>query len=156
MYRFNQEHGHDAGDAALRIIARRLREIAPHEGVYRLGGDEFGIIHQGIQVRQEAVSLADRILRQVKVEFGVPEPPEGATDFGRLHLACTVGIALSTGGSTLDRLIGEADWAMQFGKAKYGVRFGSLEPSKSGDQYVVFDDLRPEQVGPHLSTDTGA
>ncbi len=156
MYRFNKDHGHDAGDEALKIIAWRLRETAgADDRVYRLGGDEFAIIHKGTGVRQEAVSLAERILQEAKVELGVAESPEGTAHGGGMHLACTIGIALSTSESTVDRLMAEADWAMFFGKAKYGVRFGSGEPCKSGDQYVVFDDLRPEQIGSHISTDTG-
>jgi len=100
------------------------------------------------------VSLAERILREAQAELGTTEPTERASHGGGMRLACTIGIAISTSGSTVDQLMSEADWAMFFGKAKYGVRFGSGEPCKSGDQYVVFNDLRPEQIGSHMSPDT--
>lgn len=41
----NDRHGHQAGDALLRVIAMKLRENTPANGMlFRLGGDEFAIL----------------------------------------------------------------------------------------------------------------
>ena len=73
---------------------------------------EFAIIHQGTEVRQEAVSLAERILREAQAELGTTERTEKPLHGGGMRLSCTIGIAISTSGSTVDQLMSEADWAM--------------------------------------------
>jgi len=46
--RINDVHGHDAGDPALRLVARTLSEaVRRSDTVARLGGDEFGLLLPG-------------------------------------------------------------------------------------------------------------
>ncbi|MFT3906718.1 MAG: diguanylate cyclase [Steroidobacteraceae bacterium] len=45
--RINDRHGHHAGDAALRIVARLLRTLPPPAQVGRLGGEEFIVMLPG-------------------------------------------------------------------------------------------------------------
>jgi diguanylate cyclase (GGDEF)-like protein len=65
MKQINDEHGHPAGDAALRHIADVLREnIRSSDIVGRLGGDEFGVIlaqTDEAQANGKAASLAAAI-----------------------------------------------------------------------------------------------
>jgi len=58
----NDTHGHDAGDAVLVEVARRLAG-AVREGdlVARLGGDEFGVLLEGIAGREAARAAVQRI-----------------------------------------------------------------------------------------------
>lgn len=63
--RFNDEHGHDAGDTALKVLAAHLSDI-DREGVYaaRFGGEEFAIICANTST-EEAVALADGVRNKV-------------------------------------------------------------------------------------------
>lgn len=56
----NDRHGHDAGDAVLRDVARLMRRELP-EAVFeaRLGGEEFGVLCPGLDV-ERAAALAER------------------------------------------------------------------------------------------------
>lgn len=42
--RFNDTHGHDAGDQALRMVAARLAEVAGGGEAFRYGGEEFVLV----------------------------------------------------------------------------------------------------------------
>jgi diguanylate cyclase (GGDEF)-like protein len=65
MKQINDEHGHPAGDAALRHIAAVLRDnIRSSDVVGRLGGDEFGVIlaqTDEAQAHNKAAALAAAI-----------------------------------------------------------------------------------------------
>jgi diguanylate cyclase (GGDEF)-like protein/PAS domain S-box-containing protein len=63
--RFNDEHGHDAGDTALKVLAAHLTDI-DREGVYpaRFGGEEFAIICANTST-EEAVALVDGLRDKV-------------------------------------------------------------------------------------------
>jgi diguanylate cyclase (GGDEF)-like protein len=62
--RFNDRHGHPAGDACLREVARVLRDGAcrPTDLVARIGGEEFAILLPHADA-DEAQAVADRCLR---------------------------------------------------------------------------------------------
>jgi diguanylate cyclase (GGDEF)-like protein len=54
--RFNDRHGHDAGDRVLRSVARELRACRGGSA-YRYGGEEFAIVFEGRQVERASESL---------------------------------------------------------------------------------------------------
>jgi len=58
--RVNDQHGHDAGDDVLRIVAQRLRSSLREDDVIcRLGGEEFAIVMPGVDVAGAGV-IAER------------------------------------------------------------------------------------------------
>ncbi|MEU7908627.1 GGDEF domain-containing protein [Actinoplanes sp. NPDC049118] len=99
----NDEHGHAAGDAVLRIVSDRL-SAAVREGdlVARLGGDEFVLLCPGVPT-DEAVRLAERIIGDV----ARPVAYEGH----HLCVGASIGIAGSTDDAT-EGLLRSADAAM--------------------------------------------
>jgi diguanylate cyclase (GGDEF)-like protein len=108
--------GHEAGDAALRGMAERLRAVAwPGDVVARLGGDEFCVWLDG--VGSEAAAL-DRVL-----PVGRPGPLPGWPQAGDGALRASLGIALPAAGEDLGSLMMRADAAMYAAKrAKGGER----------------------------------
>ncbi len=106
----NDTYGHQAGDDALREIARRLRGcLRETDTVGRHGGDEFLIVVTDLTdvavARQIAVNVRDCLAKPLYVE-------------GRaLAIGCTIGIAVHPGdGSDYDTLVRNADAAMYAGK----------------------------------------
>jgi diguanylate cyclase (GGDEF)-like protein/PAS domain S-box-containing protein len=79
----NDVHGHEAGDAVLRISAARLNNAAGEATVMRLGGDEFGVILRG-----EAGNLAARVERTARTMIAALREP--------IH---TGGLVVEIGGS---------------------------------------------------------
>jgi diguanylate cyclase (GGDEF)-like protein len=62
--RINDRNGHDVGDKILVQVAKHLEEtIRVSDTVARLGGDEFAILMEAIQHEEEAVTIAERIIK---------------------------------------------------------------------------------------------
>ena len=63
----NDTLGHDAGDALLCALAKRLRSAArPDDLVARLGGDEFAIVLKGVRREAEVLAVADKIFASLR------------------------------------------------------------------------------------------
>jgi two-component system cell cycle response regulator len=107
----NDALGHDAGDAVLVEIAKRLQSVSRSEDVVsRLGGDEFVVLVERLDVderiaRGKAVRIAQNLINQVDKPF----------DFNgkKLQVGASIGIRL-LGSEALDvgTAIREADAAM--------------------------------------------
>lgn len=84
--RFNDEHGHEAGDEALKMFAEVLRETTRRSCVSgRLGGEEFLSILPGSQVEGAAI-FADRVRAAVQareMDFGTITVSAGVAGFER-------------------------------------------------------------------------
>jgi diguanylate cyclase (GGDEF)-like protein len=106
----NDTHGHKAGDDAIQLAARALRDVAREEDIVaRLGGDEFLIAGGPVHDHGDVQALADRLHRSVA---------ESALEAGRLSVAlrCSIGVALSEPGDNVESLIQKADQALYFAK----------------------------------------
>jgi diguanylate cyclase len=108
----NDSLGHDVGDRLLIAVAEVLRAETGADGLpVRLGGDEFAVLVTGPTVLGE--TIAQRILDSVA----------GPVSEHQLLVHASIGIATAPAGSSLDRLLRDADVAMyaakQRGKANW-------------------------------------
>lgn len=88
----NDTHGHQAGDAVLIELARRLREtVAEAAHAYRYGGEEFAVLFPGANVA-DAVGLAENIRRAMdQREFDLTEVSD--VDL-KLRVTVSIGVAV--------------------------------------------------------------
>jgi diguanylate cyclase (GGDEF)-like protein/PAS domain S-box-containing protein len=105
----NDSLGHDAGDALLAVLARRLESVLrPGDVVSRFGGDEFTILCEDLEpgaAARGASAVAERLINVVRE----PVVLEGEEQF----LGVSVGIALAVDGSERpEDLLRDADSAM--------------------------------------------
>ncbi len=119
----NDTHGHDAGDALLRELSTRLRQIVSDSDlVARLGGDEFVLLVGGLPDDAAALGVAHKLLEAVEAPF--------LLDGHSLEIGMTVGYALAPhDGRQLPDLLRRADAAMYVGKTAGG---GSVRRGAAG------------------------
>jgi len=113
----NDEHGHEAGDAVLREVAYRIKEIMRVEDeTCRLGGDEFVVIAQlGQEDEQSSRAKVDAIGGKLLHVLSQP-----VTFRHRVfHVGCSIGVAMMDGRVMSGlQLLGEADKAMYAAKQR--------------------------------------
>ena len=109
--KYNDMHGHLAGDVALRKIAELLRGCARATDVIaRYGGEEFGVILPE-STPGGALMLAERIKTEIARTDFMPEVPGG------VRLTVSVGIYTAESGSVSeDQAVGFADEAAYLAK----------------------------------------
>jgi diguanylate cyclase (GGDEF)-like protein len=77
----NDKNGHDAGDAILIEVAKRLNSIVRNEDIVsRVGGDEFVVVLSRVGVDEElannkAIVIAERILKGMNKEINFKSTP---------------------------------------------------------------------------------
>ena len=113
--KFNDAHGHQAGDAVLINFAETCRKTVGEKGVFaRYGGEEFVFILYGMSGAQ-GVALADEVRRKVE---------ETTVSFDDKELKVTASFGVSSfpefPASTIDQIIKLADAALY--KAKHAGR----------------------------------
>jgi diguanylate cyclase (GGDEF)-like protein len=83
--RFNDAHGHDAGDAVLKAVGGVLDEALREDGyAFRLGGEEFVLLMPGFSLDQafaRAQQVQNRI-QKLRVEYGHQELGPITASFG--------------------------------------------------------------------------
>ena len=135
----NDSLGHAMGDQLLVAVARRLELcVRPGDTVARLGGDEFTVLIDNVQTADDAIVVANRIMRELERPF----------ELGTQHvvISASLGIALSsTGYGRPEDLLRDADLAMYRakanGKSRYEV-FDQAMHAKAVTRLRVETDLR--------------
>ncbi|GJM09859.1 MAG: virulence-mediating protein VirC [Lysobacteraceae bacterium] len=107
--RFNDEHGHECGDAVLTAIAASIQEaVRDVDTPSRWGGEEFLVLLPGSDCN-DGRRLADRLLtaiRDTKVQYQ-----------GKAHsITATLGVTASHPGENFDATVRRADEALMRGK----------------------------------------
>lgn len=103
----NDKLGHDAGDAALREVSKRLsKAIRTSDTLARVGGDEFVILISEVSEHiKEAVELvAQKCLAAFEQPFLINQHA--------CQLGASIGLAVGRQGLAADQLIAAADLAM--------------------------------------------
>ena len=105
MKQINDEFGHDAGDRALRSVAKVLRENCRQSDLTgRLGGDEFGVLMMQADTgaaRRKAAELAQLVAEtQIKAQTR------------RISLSVSYGVAGGAGEGSVSAIIRTADRRM--------------------------------------------
>ncbi len=106
----NDSLGHDAGDRVLYEVGVRLRCVfREYDIVARFGGDEFAVLLNDVQSRDELRPIVERLLYCLSAPIALGETSA---------VVCgSVGVALyPEAGTTPDRLLKSADFAMYAAK----------------------------------------
>jgi diguanylate cyclase (GGDEF)-like protein len=109
----NDDLGHLAGDAVLRVAARRLASVMrPTDELARLGGDEFAVLCNGSPTADQMQLIAERVVEQLSRPLSVGD---GQT----VDVGASIGIALELPvGTPADMILGRADHALDAAREK--------------------------------------
>ena len=124
----NDNFGHDAGDAIIRICAERLNAcLRRSDSVARMGGDEFTLLLQKIAINTDVAHIAEKVISAIE------QPAE--INGHEVVVGCSIGIAIyPQAGRDADTLLKHADMAMY--KAK----------QESGSSYRFFTEMMNQDV----------
>ncbi|PKU25483.1 EAL domain-containing protein [Telmatospirillum siberiense] len=111
----NDSLGHPAGDLLLQMVAERLlSRLRETDTLARLGGDEFAVLIEDLPSPQEAASVAQSLIEEMKRPFLL-------LDGHKLYVGTSIGISIfPDDGNASDPIIRNADAALY--QAKGGGR----------------------------------
>lgn len=124
----NDNFGHDAGDAIIRICAERLNAcLRRSDSVARMGGDEFTLLLQNIANNTDVAHIAEKVIRAIEMPADI--------NGHEVVVGCSIGIAIyPQAGRDADTLLKHADMAMY--KAK----------QESNSNYRFFTEMMNQDV----------
>lgn len=118
----NSTLGHSVGDGLLQAVAARLQACVPEvDTLAHLGGDEFAIIHLGMEQSKEAALLANRIIAVLFDPF----------DIGghQIVVSTSIGVAIAPDdGISSEKLLKNADIALYLAKIEGSGAVRFFEP----------------------------
>jgi diguanylate cyclase (GGDEF)-like protein len=138
--RFNDRHGHAAGDQALRMVATELQKVGGGGKAYRYGGEEFAIVFPGtkpsgaadpLENVREAIANRRFALRGPNRPRKKPDPPRKQSRSPKLiNVSVSIGFAGPSARAVgAEAVLQAADRALYRAKSKgrnrvvrYGVR----------------------------------
>jgi len=120
--RINSTLGYAIGDKLLRIVSCRIVDILRSTdsvsrlsdadavtSIYRLGGDEFGILLAGLECTEFTGEIVNRIIDSITSRIDI--------DGHEIHLSCSTGISLfPDDGTSADTLLKNASTALYYAK----------------------------------------
>jgi len=122
--KINDSLGHEVGDQLLCQVAERLAEVGrPQDTLYRLGGDEFGLILEDTSDLNVITSVAQQVNESLAKPFALnTDLSDGNTEGNsELVVSSSVGIvAYPNDGFSSQELLQNADTAMYHAKRRGG------------------------------------
>lgn len=124
----NDAFGHAAGDLLLQEVANRLKQCVRHaDTVARMGGDEFVVLLEDIQLPEHASIVAEKIRCAISQPINI--------DGHNLYILPSIGIAhYPEHGEEMRQLLKHADEAMYFSKKNSDNRFQMRGEHCPGDR----------------------
>lgn len=126
----NDSLGHAAGDLLLQEVARRLQEgLRDADTAARVGGDEFVVLLECIQLPEQA----QRVVEKIRHDLGCPISVQGAS----LEMVPSIGVSFyPDDGEDEAGLLRCADEAMYAAKLQRGGRSASPHISVAADEWA--------------------
>lgn len=108
----NDSYSHAVGDRLLTLVGKRLlAQLREQDIAGRIGGDEFTVLLPSLDMREDAIVLADRLLSRLAEPFMI--------DGYEMVVSASIGIAgYPLDGSDAKTLIANADAAMYVAKSE--------------------------------------
>ncbi len=102
----NDTMGHDSGDQLIKLMGKRLGYLVKETcSIYRLGGDEFIIVHKNSKKKEDVEVFASHVLSGFKEPFKVGDSV--------LHINISIGVSVyPENGRDINELLRCADIAM--------------------------------------------
>ncbi len=120
--KFNDTHGHDAGDQVLRMVAARLARVGGGGRAFRYGGEEFAVLFPGksagesephLEALREAVAESSFKVRGPGRPRRRPKSPRArATKPRELSVTVSIGVAQSRAAAQPENVLKSADKAL--------------------------------------------
>ncbi len=134
----NDSLGHAAGDEVIRQVARRINDQARNsDTVARFGSDQFLVLMEGVASTADCVALANRVIDAIKARFHVADR--------RVQISVSVGIVVYPDHGDREKLLAQADTAMQAakraGRGTYAL-FESHMQRDTAEHFDLINDLR--------------
>ncbi|MFT5755730.1 MAG: diguanylate cyclase (GGDEF)-like protein [Alteromonadaceae bacterium] len=135
----NDSLGHHAGDILLKIVAKELKALVREKDtVARFGGDEFVILIEDLDAKQEAFDIAKRITEFLATPFTIENQP--------VFIGTSIGVLFNDKRyENADFMLRDADIAMYHAKDKGRGRYEVFDASmhnKIQDTLALEVDIR--------------
>ncbi|MEL6898882.1 MAG: GGDEF domain-containing protein, partial [Planctomycetota bacterium] len=145
--KFNDVHGHQAGDEVLRVVAEILQNNLHRFGIAaRFGGEEFAVVLDGMPVVD-----CLQVLEETRREIGEREI---VFDAKALRVRASVGVAEMLPGETIEQWIQRADEALYDAKDAGRNRLHWMDGSTTRP-LIECDDSMEEPVDDSAVTSQG-
>ena len=125
----NDTYGHEAGDEAIILTAKTLKECFSEDTVIRTGGDEFLVVKTGDYLMDDLKKQAEVLLDTLTEKFG--------SNYKFKELSASVGITQGILDGNIDELIHHSDQALydakNSGRNRYCVYDTNSKVKKIGE-----------------------